>query len=169
MQQTGLKNKDSVVGETVLPAHWECLFQIFLDPMARGAREMLAEGGKHLATSWAQAPVTAFGMQLMQNGSNFPHCGCGIALELLGARIALELPPRLGDNQCQDGPLQRSCVLISALSLQCSDGSTALPSESCHPGPLSHLFLCVTVGTWTHTAALCVLGGPEQWGGHQEH
>lgn len=93
----------------------------------------------------------------MQNGSNFPHYGCGIALELLGAGMALELPPRLGDNQCQDEPLQRSRVLISALSLQGSDGSTALPSEPCHPGTLFHLFLCLCLGT-THTAPLCVQG-----------
>lgn len=53
---------------------------------------MLAEGGKPLATRWAHAPTATFGMQLMQNGSNFPHYRCG---------IALELSPRLGDNHAR--------------------------------------------------------------------
>lgn len=102
----------------------------------------------------------------MQNGSNSPHCGCGVALELLRAGIALELPHRRGDDQCQDE--QRSRVLISALSPQGSDGSTALPSEPSHPGPLSCPFLCVCMGTCAHRAALCVPRVPQQQGAHQE-
>lgn len=90
----------------------------------------------------------------MQNGFNFPRCGCGIALEFLGTAMALELPPRLGDKQCQDEPLQRSRVLISTLPLQGSDGSTALPSESCHPGTLFRLFLCLP-GEHPHSCSVC--------------
>lgn len=117
-KQTGPRNKVPIIGKAVLTASRGCLFWIpGPHGKAQDACEVLAEGGKPLATRWAHATTTTPGMQLMQNGSDFPHYGCGIALELLGAGMALELPPRLGDNQCQDEPLQRSHVLISALSL----------------------------------------------------
>lgn len=163
MQQTGPRNKVPVVREAVLPASWGRLSWIFLGPMAKP--RMPVRCWQRVTNPLPQGglmPRATFGMQSMQNGSNSPCCGRGITLELLGAGIALELPHRLGDNQCRDEPLQRTRVLISALSPQGSDGSTALPSEPGHPGPLSRPSLCVCMGTCAHTAALCVQGGHQE-------
>lgn len=160
-KQTGPRNKVPIIGKAVLTASRGCLFWIpGPHGKAQDACEVLAEGGKPLATRWAHATTTTPGMQLMQNGSDFPHYGCGIALELLGAGMALELPPRLGDNQCARTSLCRGPMCSSQ-----PFHSTALPGEPCHPGALFQLCLCL--GS-THTAALCVQGVAEQQGGHQE-